>query len=87
MPWHGSASQCPQSRSELTHMNDASPLTRRAALTALAAALVIAPRRSWSQSSVPADFPHQPMTLIVPLAAGGPLDVLGRLLAQDYQAR
>lgn len=68
-------------------MNDASPLTRRAALAALAAALVIAPRRSWSQSSVPADFPHQPMTLIVPLAAGGPLDVLGRLLAQDYQAR
>ena len=69
-------------------MNDASsPLTRRAALTALAAALVIAPRRSWSQSGVPADFPHQPMTLIVPLAAGGPLDVLGRLLAQDYQAR
>jgi tripartite-type tricarboxylate transporter receptor subunit TctC len=68
-------------------MNDASPLTRRAALTALAAALVIEPRRSWSQSGVPADFPHQPMTLIVPLAAGGPLDVLGRLLAQDYQAR
>ena len=27
------------------------------------------------------------MTLIVPLSAGGPLDVLGRLLAQEYQAR
>jgi tripartite-type tricarboxylate transporter receptor subunit TctC len=67
-------------------MNDASPLTRRAALTALAAAFV-ASRPAWSQSGVPADFPHQPMTLIVPLAAGGPLDVLGRLLAHDYQAR
>jgi tripartite-type tricarboxylate transporter receptor subunit TctC len=67
-------------------MNDAFLITRRAALTALVAAPV-APRRSWSQSGVPADFPRHPMTLIVPLAAGGPLDVLGRLLAQDYQAR
>jgi tripartite-type tricarboxylate transporter receptor subunit TctC len=27
------------------------------------------------------------MTVIVPLAAGGPLDMLGRLLAQEYQTR
>jgi tripartite-type tricarboxylate transporter receptor subunit TctC len=63
------------------------PLTRRAAVTALATAFAAAPRRSWSQSTVPADFPHHPMTVIVPLAAGGPLDVLGRLLAQEYQTR
>src|SRR5215813_13321282 len=62
------------------------PLTRRAALMALAA-FAGAPRRAWSQSAVPADFPRHPMTLIVPLAAGGPLDVLGRLLAREYQAR
>jgi tripartite-type tricarboxylate transporter receptor subunit TctC len=68
-------------------MNHASPLTRRAAVTALAAALVVPPRRSWAQAGVPADFPRHPMTLIVPLAAGGPLDVLGRLLAQEYQVR
>jgi tripartite-type tricarboxylate transporter receptor subunit TctC len=61
-----------------------SSLTRRTALTAILAAL---PRRSWSQAGVPADFPRHPMTLIVPLAAGGPLDALGRLLAQDYQMR
>jgi len=67
-------------------MNRVSPLTRRTALTALAAALVVPPRRSWSQF-VPADFPRHAMTLIVPLSAGGPLDVLGRLLAQEYQAR
>jgi len=54
-------------------------------MTTLAAALIAAPRHAWAQ--VPADFPRQPMTLIVPLAAGGPLDVLGRLLAHDYQAR
>jgi tripartite-type tricarboxylate transporter receptor subunit TctC len=68
-------------------MNHAAPLTRRAALTAAAAAFVVAPRRSWSQFGVPADFPRHAMTLIVPLSAGGPLDVLGRLLAQEYQAR
>ena len=65
-------------------MDHASFLTRRAALTAILATL---PRRSWSQAGVPAEFPHRPMTLIVPLAAGGPLDVLGRLLAQEYQMR
>jgi len=68
-------------------MTHAYPLTRRAALATLASALVVPPRRSWAQLSVPADFPRHPMTLIVPLSAGGPLDVLGRLLAQDYQAR
>jgi tripartite-type tricarboxylate transporter receptor subunit TctC len=68
-------------------MNHASPLTRRAALAAMAAAFAVAPRRSWSQFGVPADFPRHAMTLIVPLSAGGPLDVLGRLLAQEYQAR
>jgi tripartite-type tricarboxylate transporter receptor subunit TctC len=68
-------------------MNHVSPLTRRAALAAMAAAFAVAPRRSWSQFGVPADFPGHAMTLIVPLSAGGPLDVLGRLLAQEYQAR
>src|SRR5215467_467493 len=67
-------------------MHQTIPLTRRAALTALAA-FASAPSRAWSQPAVPAEFPRHPMTLIVPLAAGGPLDVLGRLLAQEYQAR
>jgi tripartite-type tricarboxylate transporter receptor subunit TctC len=68
-------------------MDHPATLTRRAALTAAAAAFAVAPRRSWSQFGVPADFPRHAMTLIVPLSAGGPLDVLGRLLAQEYQAR
>lgn len=37
--------------------------------------------------SVPAAFPQRPITLIVPFSAGGPVDMLGRLLAQEYQAR
>jgi len=37
--------------------------------------------------AVPDAFPKRPMTLVVPFSPGGPVDVLGRLLAQDYQAR
>jgi len=37
--------------------------------------------------SVPEAFPKRPMTLVVPFSPGGPVDVLGRLLARDYQAR
>ena len=29
-----------------------------------------------------ADFPDRPMTMIIPFAAGGPTDVLGRIMAQ-----
>jgi len=36
---------------------------------------------------VPAAFPNRQLTLIVPFSPGGPVDVLGRLLAQEYQAR
>jgi tripartite-type tricarboxylate transporter receptor subunit TctC len=67
-------------------MPQMSSITRRTALTALAAAVVSA-RRAAAQSGVPAEFPPRPMTLILPLAPGGPVDVLGRLLAQEYQAR
>jgi tripartite-type tricarboxylate transporter receptor subunit TctC len=68
-------------------MSHAFLLTRRMALTTMAAAFVGMPYRSRAQAGVPAEFPRHPMTLIVPLAAGGPLDVLGRLLAQEYQVR
>jgi tripartite-type tricarboxylate transporter receptor subunit TctC len=40
-----------------------------------------------AQSKVPADFPKRPITLISPLAAGGAVDVLARLLAEEYHAR
>lgn len=34
-----------------------------------------------------AAFPRRPLTLVVPFSPGGPVDVLGRLLAHEYQAR
>jgi tripartite-type tricarboxylate transporter receptor subunit TctC len=42
-----------------------------------AAALVAATSAASAQT-----FPTRPMTMVVPFAAGGPQDVLGRLMAQ-----
>jgi tripartite-type tricarboxylate transporter receptor subunit TctC len=61
-------------------------ISRRGALGALSAALMPSHWAS-AQAAVPAEFPKRPMTLILPLAPGGPVDVLGRLLAQEYQTR
>ena len=61
-------------------------ISRRVALSAIAASLT-APHAVLAQSALPAQFPQRPMTLILPFAPGGPVDVLGRLLAQEYQAR
>ena len=64
----------------MTHHSSAAvarSFPRRTVLIAMAAALASA-RRSSAQSGVPADFPKRPMTLILPLAPGGPVDVLTR---------
>ncbi len=60
-------------------------LTRRTALTLLASAAA-APRMAFA-AGVPSGFPKSQMTLVAPFTAGGPIDVLARLLAQEYQAR
>jgi tripartite-type tricarboxylate transporter receptor subunit TctC len=67
-------------------MPQAPLISRRILLSAIAAGLT-APHAVLAQAAVPAQFPQRPMTLILPFAPGGPVDVLGRLLAQEYQAR
>ena len=56
-------------------------------LGALIAATLFAPTLTLAQSNVPADFPKRPITLVSPLAPGGAVDVLARLLAEEYHAR
>lgn len=64
----------------------AARLSRRTVVSLLGstALLPVLPARA---QTTPAAFPQRPITLIVPFSAGGPVDVLGRLLAHEYQAR
>lgn len=53
---------------------------RRIAVTALLACLTFAPAQAQ-------DYPSKPVRIIVPFAAGGPSDILARVLAQKLTAR
>jgi tripartite-type tricarboxylate transporter receptor subunit TctC len=61
-------------------------ITRRGACV-FAAASLIPSAWAMAQSTLPAEFPKRPMTLISPLAPGGAVDVLARLLMEAFQAR
>lgn len=53
-------------------------MIRKACLPALVAGVVAA----CGTASAQQDFPNRPITLIIPFAAGGPTDILGRVVAQ-----
>ncbi len=63
-----------------------SGVTRREALSVLGGTAIFFTMRS-ARAAVPTAFPQRPLTLVVPFSPGGPVDILGRLLAQEYQAR
>ena len=52
------------------------PIATAGAILLLAISAAIS-TRAWAQG-----YPNRPMTMIIPFAAGGAQDVLGRLLAQ-----
>src|SRR5438874_12617040 len=56
------------------------PRRRFLHLAAGAAALPTVSRIAWAQA-----YPTRPITMIVPAAAGGPTDTIGRILAQRMQ--
>jgi tripartite-type tricarboxylate transporter receptor subunit TctC len=60
--------------------------SRRCAIAAIAASLLGVPLAVKAQN-VPPEFPLVPMTLVVPFTPGGPVDILGRMLANEYQSR
>ena len=70
---------------EKTLRSAAAGVTRRHVLSLIAATAVLPVRIA--AAAVPAGFPQRTLTLVVPFSPGGPVDVLGRLLAQDYQLR
>ncbi len=45
-------------------------------------AAVLAACLGWAGSAAAQNYPNRPITLIIPFAAGGPTDVLGRTMAQ-----
>src|SRR5579872_6771265 len=61
----------------------ASRTTRRSVLTALPLLPLALSRRAWAAP----DYPARPVSVVVPYAAGGGLDLVGRLLAQKLTER
>src|SRR5688572_29150292 len=53
-------------------------LNRRSAVAALGAAAML-----FAAPVLAQDFPNRPITMIVPFAAGGPTDVVARLVAEQ----
>src|SRR6516165_10315923 len=56
--------------------------TRRTVLACLGGALISA---AFSRSGDAQTFPARPVTMIVPAAAGGPLDVIARILSEPMR--
>src|SRR5258708_168114 len=55
--------------------------------TIIAALLLAAVSASAASAQAPADFPTRPVKLVVPCAAGGPTDVVARILADLLSVR
>ncbi|HEY4746173.1 MAG TPA: tripartite tricarboxylate transporter substrate-binding protein, partial [Steroidobacteraceae bacterium] len=52
----------------------------------IAAALAMIAAVGWGAAAQAQSYPVRPVRLIVPFPAGGPVDVMGRLIAQSLSA-
>src|SRR5437899_10114254 len=50
-------------------------------------ALLVVATAATASAQAPADFPNRPVKIVVPFAAGGPTDVVARILADLLTAR
>ncbi|HWI14631.1 MAG TPA: tripartite tricarboxylate transporter substrate binding protein, partial [Burkholderiales bacterium] len=57
-------------------------MNRLPSLLLAAAPLLVLPMPASTHAATPADYPAKPIRLLNPLAAGGPTDILSRMVAQ-----
>src|SRR6266850_2185862 len=60
---------------------------RKPAITALLGALLVVATATLALAQIATGFPTRPVKILVPFAAGGPTDVVGRILADLLSAR
>jgi tripartite-type tricarboxylate transporter receptor subunit TctC len=53
----------------------------------IASAAVVAASLGSNESTASQSYPSRPITMVVPFAAGGGIDILGRILAEHMRAR
>lgn len=56
--------------------------SRRTLVASATLALALAATPAWAQTPAPSDYPHKPVTVVVPFAAGSVTDLLARIVAQ-----
>src|SRR5712675_2071284 len=84
-PHVAGAIRCPDSarRTDICWRSTSSTCHQEPSMRRIAAALAMIATVGWSAAVQAQSYPVRPVRLIVPFPAGGPVDVMGRLIAQS----